>query len=148
MFLLNGKYSLKKRIRAQKGFTLIELLVVMVIIVLLAGLVGAPLYKHIAGAKQKTAKTQIEMFRLPLASFMLSVGRYPSTAEGLEALRKNPGLDLWDGPYLEKEVPLDPWGRPYIYKCPGEHGDYDLVSLGADGQEGGEGENADVVSWK
>jgi general secretion pathway protein G len=66
----------------------------------------------------------------------------------LESLRKNPGTDLWDGPYLRKEVPMDPWGRAYIYACPGEHGDYDLVSLGADGQEGGEGENADVLSWK
>jgi general secretion pathway protein G len=148
MFPANREPRQQKRIRSQKGFTLIELLVVMVILGLLAAFVGTDFLKHIGTSKQKAAKTQIEMFGTALDSFRLSVGRYPTTAEGMEALRKNPGLDLWDGPYLKKDVPMDPWGRPYIYACPGDHGDYDLVSLGADGQEGGEGENADVVSWK
>ena len=148
MPLSNGESVQQKRIGSQKGFTLIELLVVMVILGLLAAFVGTDFLKHIGTSKQKAAKTQIEMFGTALDSFRLSVGRYPTTAEGMDALRKNPGLDLWDGPYLKKDVPMDPWGRPYIYKCPGDHGDYDLVSLGADGQEGGEGENADVVCWK
>ncbi len=148
MLRINRNFSRKKRICSQKGFTLIELLVVMVILSLLAAFVGTDFFKHIGSSKQKAAKTQIEMFGTALDSFRLSVGRYPTTTEGLQALRVNPGLDLWDGPYLKKEVPMDPWGRPYIYTCPGQHGDYDLISYGADGQEGGEGENADVVSWK
>jgi general secretion pathway protein G len=148
MFGANKDCIREKRIGSKKGFTLIELLVVMVILSLLAAFVGTDFFKHIGTSKQKAAKTQIEMFGTALDSFRLSVGRYPSTAEGLQALRVNPGVDQWDGPYLRKEVPMDPWGRPYVYNCPGQHGDYDLVSLGADGQEGGEGENADVVSWK
>jgi general secretion pathway protein G len=148
MLLANRGYNQQRRIGSRKGFTLIELLVVMVILSLLAAFVGTDFFKHIGTSKQRAAKTQIEMFGTALDSFRLSVGRYPSTAEGLQALRSNPGMDVWDGPYLRKDVPLDPWGRPYLYACPGQHGDYDLVSLGADGQEGGEGENADVVSWK
>jgi general secretion pathway protein G len=148
MLAINRNYSQEKRICSRKGFTLIELLVVMVILSLLAAFVGTDFFKHIGTSKQKAAKTQIEMFGTALDSFRLSVGRYPTSAEGLQSLRVNPGTDLWDGPYLRKEVPMDPWGRPYVYSCPGQHGDYDLVSLGADGQEGGEGENADVVSWK
>ena len=148
MLRINRNYSRGKRIRSRKGFTLIELLVVMVILSLLAAFVGTDFFKHIGTSKQKAAKTQIEMFGTALDTFRLSVGRYPTTTEGLQALRTNPGLDLWDGPYLRKEVPMDPWGKPYIYICPGQHGDYDLMSYGADGQEGGEGENADVVSWK
>jgi general secretion pathway protein G len=148
MLCINRNYSRGKRIRSRKGFTLIELLVVMVILSLLAAFVGTDFFKHIGTSKQKAAKTQIEMFGTALDTFRLSVGRYPTTPEGLQALRTNPGLDLWDGPYLRKEVPMDPWGRPYIYNCPGQHGDYDLISYGADGQEGGEGENADIVSWK
>jgi len=148
MLRINESLGRKRRICSQKGFTLIELLVVMVILSLLAAFVGTDFFKHIGTSKQKAAKTQIEMFGTALDSFRLSIGRYPSTAEGLQALRTNPGIDVWDGPYIRKDVPMDPWGRPYIYSCPGQHGDYDLVSLGADGQEGGEGENADVVSWK
>ena len=148
MFIAIRRRNTEKRAKSQKGFTLIELLVVMIILSLLAAFVGTDFFKHIGTSKQRAAKTQIELFGTALDSFRLSVGRYPSTAEGLEALRKNPGLELWDGPYLKKDVPPDPWGRHYIYSCPGQHGDYDLVSLGADGQEGGEGENADVVSWK
>ncbi|MGA2939357.1 MAG: type II secretion system major pseudopilin GspG [Syntrophobacteraceae bacterium] len=148
MFRTNRNYGQEKRIWSRKGFTLIELLVVMVILSLLAAFVGTDFFKHIGTSKQKAAKTQIEMFGTALDSFRLSVGRYPTTAEGMQALRVNPGIDLWDGPYLRKDVPMDPWGRPYVYNCPGQHGDYDLISYGADGQEGGEGENADVVSWK
>ena len=148
MLRINRHYSRGKRICSRKGFTLIELLVVMVILTLLYAFVGTDFFKYIGTSKQKAAKTQIEMFGTALDAFRLSVGRYPTTAEGLQALRTNPGLDLWDGPYLRKEVPMDPWGRPYIYNCPGQHGDYDLISYGADGQEGGEGENADIVSWK
>jgi len=148
MFRTNRNYGQEKRICSRKGFTLIELLVVMVILSLLAAFVGTDFFKHIGTSKQKAAKTQIEMFGTALDTFRLSVGRYPTTAEGLQALRVNPGIDLWDGPYLRKDVPMDPWGRPYIYVCPGQHGDYDLVSYGAAGVEGGEGENAAVVSWK
>jgi len=148
MLRTSGSYTQQRRTFSRKGFTLIELLVVMVILSLLAAFVGTDFFKHIGTSKQRAAKTQIEMFGTALDSFRLSVGRYPTTAEGLQALRTNPGIDIWDGPFLRKEVPLDPWGRPYIYICPGQHGDYDLISYGADGQEGGEGENADVVSWR
>ena len=93
--------------------------------------------------------TQIEMFGTALDTFRLDVGRYPTMEEGLKALREKPsGVEGWQGPYLPKELPVDPWNKPYIYKCPGEHGDYDLLTYGLDGTEGGEGENQDVVSWK
>jgi general secretion pathway protein G len=88
------------------------------------------------------------MLGTALDAYRLDTGSYPASQEGLEALRKNPGRDTWDGPYLSKDVPPDPWGKPYVYNFPGERGDYDLYSLGADGQEGGDGENADVVSWE
>lgn len=130
-----------------RGFTLIELLIVMIIIGLLGALVGPKLFQKVGSSKQKAAKAQIALFGTALDAYRLDVGSYPSTQLGLEALRKNPGSDLWDGPYLPKEIPMDPWGRPYVYRAPGEHGDYDLVSMGADGQDGGDGENSDVVSW-
>jgi general secretion pathway protein G len=148
MLRLNRNYIRGKRICSREGFTLIELLVVMAILALLYAFVGTDLFKPMGTSRLKAAKIQIEMFGTALDSFRLSVGRYPTTSEGLQALRVNPDLNNWDGPYLRKEVPMDPWGRPYIYNCPGQHGDYDLISYGADGQEGGEGENADVVSWK
>jgi general secretion pathway protein G len=140
----------KKWSRSQRGFTLIELLVVFVILGLLAALVGPRLIGQTGPAKLKAAKAQIEMFGTALDTFRLDVGRYPTSEEGLKALREKPsGVETtWEGPYLKKEIPDDPWKKPYIYKAPGEHGDYDLVSYGADGSEGGEGENQDVVSWK
>lgn len=131
------------------GFTLIELMVVMIILGLLAALVAPRFVGKVGKAKVKTAKAQIELLGSALDDFRLDNGRYPTTEEGLDALRhKPPGLPNWDGPYLPKEVPLDPWGRPYHYKCPGEHGDYDLFSYGKDGVQGGEKENQDIVSWK
>lgn len=133
----------------ERGFTLIEIMIVVIIIGLLAGLVGPRLFGKLTQAKQKSAKAQIELFGTALDAFRLDVGRYPTTEEGLKALREKPsGLDSWKGPYLPKEIPLDPWGKPYVYKSPGEHGEYDLFSYGLDGVEGGEGENEDVVSWK
>lgn len=134
--------------RGKKGFTLIELLVVMIILGLLAALVGPRLFKKVEKSKQQAAKAQIELFGAALDAFRLDVGRYPTTEEGLNALVENPGIEKWDGPYLKKKVPPDPWGHPYVYKCPGEHNEYDLYSLGADGQPGGEGKNKDIVSWE
>jgi general secretion pathway protein G len=133
----------------EKGFTFFEILVVVTIIGLLAALVGPRLWKRISGGKQVAAKAQIELFGTALDAFRLDVGRYPTSEEGLKALREKPSnADNWNGPYLPKEIPSDPWKKPYAYRSPGEHGDYDLMSYGADGVEGGEGESEDVVSWK
>jgi general secretion pathway protein G len=140
------RYGAKQR---QRGFTLFEILVVITILGLLAALVGPRLFGKVSMAKLKAAKAQIELFGTALDTFRLDVGRYPTMEEGVKALREKPsGAEAWQGPYLPKEIPVDPWGKPYIYKCPGEHGDYDLFSYGLDGTEGGEGENQDVVSWK
>jgi general secretion pathway protein G len=111
--------------------------------------VGPRLFGKLTMARQKSAKAQIELFGTALDAFRLDTGRYPATEEGLKALREKPsGAEKWNGPYLPKEIPLDPWGKPYVYKCPGEQGEYDLITYGLDGVEGGEGENQDVVSWK
>ena len=135
--------------KEERGITLIELLVVMVIIAMFATIVGQRLFRNVEKARQTTAKAQIGEFESVLDAFRLDVGRYPTAEEGLQSLRARPGsLERWDGPYLRKDVPLDPWQRPYVYRFPGQHGDYDLYSLGADGQDGGEGENADVTNWK
>lgn len=138
------------RLRRQAGFTLIELLVVIVIIGLLAALVGPKLFGRVGKGKLATAQAQIELFGAALDNFRLDVGRYPTSEEGLKALLVKPGgLESWDGPYLKKqEIPADPWGQPYLYKSPGEHGEYDLLSYGADGIAGGDGEAQDVMSWK
>lgn len=135
------------------GFTLIELLVVIIVLGLLAGLVAPQILGRVSEARIKTARTQIEMLGVALDNYRLDNGSYPTTDQGLEALVTKPTrspLPLsWRGPYLRKGVPEDPWGRPYIYRSPGEHsrGGYDLSSLGRDGQSGGEDEDADSVSW-
>jgi general secretion pathway protein G len=135
--------------KTERGITLIELLVVMVIIAMFATIVGQRLFRNVEKARQTTAKAQISEFESVLDAYRLDVGRYPTTEEGLQALRVRPGnVERWDGPYLKKDVPNDPWQRPYVYHAPGQHGDYDLYSLGSDGAEGGEGENADVTNWK
>ena len=133
----------------ERGITLIELVVVMVIIGLFATLVGQQVFNKVGKARTTEAKAQVQEFESVLDMFRLDVGRYPSTDEGLQALQVKPsGVENWDGPYLKREIPLDPWGKAYIYKSPGQHGEYDLLSYGKDGQEGGDGEAADVVSWK
>ena len=125
-----------------------EILVVMVIIGLIASLVGPRLFPKLGKGKQSAAKAQIELLGQALDQLRLDIGRYPTTQEGLNALMVNPGgIDQWDGPYLKKELPKDPWERPYLYQCPGTHGEYDLFSYGRDGALGGEGEDKDVVSW-
>ncbi len=133
----------------QAGFTLIELLVVLAIIGLLAGLVGPQVIKHLGESKTKTAKLQIEELSSALDMYRLDAGRYPTTDEGLNALVEQPAsAKYWNGPYLrKKKTPLDPWNTPYHYVIPGQHGKFDIFSLGADNAEGGEGEDQDVRSW-
>jgi general secretion pathway protein G len=133
---------------ASRGFTLLELLVVLVIIGLLAGIVAPQYFAQIGKSNAKVAKAQIESFGQALDQYRLDVGHYPTTEQGLASLRKLPQQETrWQGPYLKRDIPPDPWGHPYVYVRPGTHGDYDLISLGADGQPGGEGEATDVTSW-
>lgn len=137
------------RLSNKRGFTLIELLVVLVILGLLAALVGPKLFPKLGKGKQSAAKAQIELLGQALDQYRLDIGRYPTTQEGLNALVVDPGgADKWDGPYLKKGLPNDPWGRPYHYQSPGMHGEYDLFSYGRDGSPGGEGEDADITSWE
>lgn len=134
----------------QGGFTLTELLVVLVILGLLAGLVGPQLMRYVGDSRTDTARLQIQDFGAALDLYRLDMGRYPTTEQGLQALVAAPdGARNWRGPYLRKrQIPEDPWGRPYHYRFPGEHGEYDLWTHGADGQPGGSGEDQDVVSWQ
>lgn len=142
-------YHFKKNLRSSSGFTLIELIVVVVIIGLLAGLVLPQFIRQEEKAKLKAARAQIELLATALDTFRLDVGRYPTSEEGLQALRQKPGgLERWDGPYLKKDIPLDPWGKPYNYKSPGDHGPYDIISYGADSVPGGDGDNRDITSWE
>jgi general secretion pathway protein G len=127
------------------GFTLLELLVVMAIIGLLAGYVGPRYFAQIGKSEVKVARAQLDALEKALEQYRLDTGHYPTQEQGLVAIIKKPGNEpRWDGPYLKKELPLDPWGRAFIYKVPGERGDFDLVSLGKDGAPGGTGEASDI----
>lgn len=133
----------------ERGFTLLELLVVLVVLGLLAGLVGPRYFNQLGKSEVKVARAQLEGLVKALDIYRLENGHYPSTEQGLQALVVAPGdASKWDGPYLQKGVPLDPWGRQYIYRAPGENGEYDLLSLGKDGQPGGDGDNAEITSWQ
>ena len=136
----------------RNGFTLIELLIVMVILGLLTALVGPRMFGHVASSKIKAARAQIEMMGTALDTYRLDFGRYPNTDDGLVVLWSKPEDEKagsqWHGPYLKKKVDKDPWGNPYVYAAPGEHGDYDLSSLGADGKAGGSGDDGDINSWE
>ena len=136
--------------RGEAGFTLVEILVVITIIGLIMALVGPRVLNYLAESKVKAARIQVESFASSLDLFYLDNGRYPTTSEGLIALAQRPGsVDSWNGPYLRSgTVPNDPWGHPYIYRSPGEHGAYDIISYGSDGQEGGSGTAADIASWQ
>ena len=131
-----------------RGFTLLELLVVMVIIGLLAGYVGPKFFGQIGKSEVKAARAQIDALSKALDQYRIDVGRYPSSEQGLAVLVARPADEpRWTGPYLSKALPKDPWHNDYQYRSPGEHGDYDLLSLGRDGRPGGEGEDADLTSW-
>jgi general secretion pathway protein G len=133
---------------AASGFTLLELLVVMVIIGLLAGFVAPRYFSQVGKSEVNVARAQIDALEKALEQFRLDVDRYPTTEEGLAALQQAPqGVNGWLGPYLKKAVPLDPWGRPFIYREPGEHGEIDLYSYGKDGRPGGTGVDADITNW-
>jgi general secretion pathway protein G len=137
-----------------RGFTLIELLVVIVVIGVLAALVAPNVFRHVGAAKDAAARSQIEMLGAALDAYRLDTGRYPTGEQGLAALWVKPGVEprpaSWRGPYLRKDVPLDPWQHPYIYRSPAtaSRGGYDLLSYGEDGREGGDGDAADILSWK
>lgn len=135
--------------RNQRGFTLVEILVVITIIGLIMGLVGPRVLNYLTESKAKAAKIQIESLASALDLYFLVTGRYPTASEGLGALVQRPATTAaWNGPYLKGgAVPLDPWGNPYIYRSPGQHGIFDITSFGADGQEGGNGPSTDVTSW-
>jgi general secretion pathway protein G len=140
----------RRRVRGgEAGFTLVEILVVITIIGLIMALVGPRVLNYLAESKVKAARIQVESFASSLDLFYLDAGRYPSSSEGLAALAQRPGgIDSWNGPYLRTGlVPNDPWGRPYVYRSPGEHGPYDIISYGSDGQQGGTGTAADIESW-
>lgn len=135
--------------RLERGFTLVEILVVITIIGLIVALVGPRVLNYLSESKVKAAKIQIESFGSALDLFYLDAGRFPSDSEGLAALvRPVGGVRVWNGPYLKGgNLPLDPWGKPYVYRSPGEHGIYDIISLGSDGQQGGSGTAADISNW-
>jgi len=140
---------LTNKSRHQEGFTLLELLVVVAIIGLLAAYVGPKYFSQIGKSEQAVAKSQVEAFSRALSTYRLEVGAFPSTEEGLAALTSKPtSATKWNGPYLDKVVPEDPWGRPYIYRSPGTHNaDFDIETLGKDGQPGGTGDAADVTNY-
>lgn len=134
--------------RRGRGFTLLELLVVLVIIGLLAGIVGPRFFKQLGKSEVKAARAQLDSLQKALDQYRLDAGHYPSTEQGLGALWAKPGNETrWGGPYLTKEPPKDPWQREYQYRSPGQHGEYDLFSLGRDGREGGADEDEDITNW-
>lgn len=144
-YFISGGYI---GIKIEHGFTLLELLVVMVIIGLLASYVGPRYFAQVGKSEIKTAMSQINGLGKALDQYRLDTGHYPTTEQGLTALVTRPTNEpRWDGPYLKKQVPPDPWGNPYVYKQPGDHDEYDLLSYGTDGQPGGTGKAADIVSW-
>lgn len=130
--------------KGQYGFTLVELLIVMIILGLLAALAGPRLIQKVGSSKVKAAQTQISLFETALDAYRLDVGSYPSDDQGLAALNEDPGISGWDGPYLSKDIPTDPWNNPYVYEKTDDSAEYAITSLGADGAPGGEGENADL----
>jgi general secretion pathway protein G len=140
----------KRNRDAEAGFTLVEMLVVMAILVLLASMVAPRVIGYVGGSRTKAAKVQIEGLITAMELFKLDTGRYPNESEGIHALIERPaGIVAWNGPYLKKDlIPVDPWGTPYRYRFPGQFGDFDIYSLGADIKEGGEGEDKDVASWR
>ena len=144
---LNNSSTRATRMAVSAGFTLLELLVVMVIIGLLAGYVAPRYFSQIGKAEVKVARAQLDAIEKALDQYRLDTGHYPTQEQGLIAVAKKPANEpRWEGPYLKKELPLDPWGRPFIYKIPGERGDFELSSLGKDGVPGGTGEAADLQS--
>ena len=147
---MNMNQHRRNRKPAQAGVTLIEMLVVVTIIGLFVALVGPGLFRRADAAKVTATRSQIESFMTALGQYKLDTGAFPTTEQGLVALRVKPAeMEQWAGPYMPKDIPKDPWGHDYIYKYPGEHGDEpEIVSYGADGQPGGEGINADILSWK
>jgi general secretion pathway protein G len=141
---------MRRKRNPEAGITLIEMLVVVTIIALFAALVAPTMLKQGDKARVTQAHAQINSFMTALGAYKLDTGTFPTTDQGLQALRVRPeNQPQWAGPYLPKDIPMDPWSRPYLYKFPGEHGDEpDVVCLGADGAPGGEGLNADIVSWR
>lgn len=132
----------------KRGFTLIEIIIVVIILSLLAALIVPRLFQKVEKSKRQITKTQIIMLENAVKMYKLDTGRFPSSEEGLKALLTNPGANNWDGPYLEKGLPKDPWGREFSYICPGKNYAFEISSPGADGNEGGEGENKDITNWE